>query len=82
MKRTTWKNFKNTQGNCFNERNFQKKNIKLMLISGPLRLTFKKTSKSVLYYPLELTLTFWIVHPENMLAKSTIFWMLLEVLVV
>ena len=53
-----------------------------MLISGPLRLTFKKTSKSVLYYPLELTLTFWIVHPENMLAKSTIVWMLLEVLVV
>ena len=70
---------KNSQGNCFDERNFQEKNIKLMLDSSFLRQTFNITSKNV-------SSIHWIrdrAHSSaNMLPTSTIIWLHLEVLFV
>ena len=42
---------------AYNERNFPKINIKLMLDSCTRRQTFNKTSESVSIYPLKLTPT-------------------------
>ena len=80
MKRAAWKSYKIPKETASMKETFKRKNIKLMLISGPLRLTFKKISKNVL--STGINFNFLDRAPRKHAAKINNFLMLLEVLVV